>query len=76
MLDDLREQIGAWLSDDPGLPAIAILQRIKTLHPDRFSEKHARTVQRAVKRWRAEQAHRIITESAATIAGTAIRPAA
>jgi hypothetical protein len=26
MLDDLREQIGAWLSDDLGLPAIAILE--------------------------------------------------
>lgn len=36
MLDDLREQIGAWLSEEPGLPAIAILGRIKTLHPDRF----------------------------------------
>jgi len=39
-------------------------------------DKHARTVQRAVKRWRAEQAHRIITESAAAIAGAAVRPAA
>jgi hypothetical protein len=76
MLDDLREQIGGWLSDEPGLPAIAILERIKTLYPDRFTNKHARTVQRAVKRWRAEQAHRIITESAAAIAGAAVRPAA
>jgi hypothetical protein len=58
MLDDLREQIGAWLAEEPGLPAIAVLERKKTLHPDRLSDKHARTVQRAVKRWRAEQAHR------------------
>jgi hypothetical protein len=49
---------------------------MKTLHPDRFRDKHARTVQRAVKRWRAEQAHRIITESAAAIAPAAVRPAA
>ena len=76
MLDELREQIGAWLAEEPGLPAIAILDRIKTLHPDRFTDKHARTVQRAVKRWRAEQAHRIITESAAAIAASAVRPAA
>jgi hypothetical protein len=76
MLDDLREQIGAWLAEQPGLTAIAILARIKTLHPDRFTDKHARTVQRAVKRWRAEQAHRIIIESAAAIAGVAVRPAA
>jgi hypothetical protein len=76
MLDDLREPIGAWLSDNPGLPAIAILERIKTLHPDRFTDKHERTAQRAVKRWRAEQARRIITESAIAIGGVAIRPAA
>jgi PAS domain S-box-containing protein len=76
MLDDLRGQIGAWLAEEPGLPAIAILERTKTLHPDHFTDKHARTVQRAVKQWRAEQAHRIITESAAAIAGAAVRPAA
>jgi hypothetical protein len=26
MLDDLRKQIGGWLADEPGLPAIEILQ--------------------------------------------------
>jgi hypothetical protein len=41
MLDDLREQIGGWLADEPGLPAMEILQRSKTLHPDRFTDKHA-----------------------------------
>jgi hypothetical protein len=76
MLDDLRKQIGVWLCDEPGLPAIAILERIKTLHSDRFTDKHARTVQRAVKRWRADQAHRIIAESAVTIGGVVVRPAA
>ena len=76
MLDDLRQQIGAWLAKEPGLPAIAILERIKTLYPDRFSDKHVRTVQREVKRWRAEQAHRIIAESAAAIFEAAARPAA
>jgi hypothetical protein len=76
MLDDLHEQIGGWLADEPGLPAIEILQRIKTLHPDRFTDKHARTVQRAVKRWRAEQARRIITESAVAMAAAAVRSAA
>jgi hypothetical protein len=50
MLDDLREQIGAWMVEEPGLPAIAILERLKSLHPDRFTDKHERTVQRAVKR--------------------------
>jgi hypothetical protein len=76
MLDDLREQISAWLSEEPGLSAIAILQRIQALHPDRFTDKHARTVQRAVKQWRAEQARRIITASVGTLGGAAVRPAA
>jgi transcriptional regulator GlxA family with amidase domain len=76
MLDDLREQISAWLSEAPGLPAIAILERIKTLHPDRFTDKHVRTVQRAVKQWRAEQARRIVAETAITIGNVAVRPAA
>ncbi len=76
MLDDLREQISAWLSEEPGLPAITILVRIKAQHPDRFTDKHLRTVQRAVKRWRAEQARRIIIESTIAIGGAAVRPAA
>jgi hypothetical protein len=76
MLDDLREQISVWLSEAPGLPATAILDRIKTLHPDRLTDKHARTVQRAVKRWRAQQAHPIVVETAITIGSVAVRPAA
>jgi hypothetical protein len=76
MLDDLRAQISAWLCAEPGLSAIGILDRLKTLHPDRFTAKHARTVQRAVKRWRVEQAHRIISESVVAIGGAAVRPAA
>jgi hypothetical protein len=76
ILDDLREQISAWLSDAPGLPAIVILERIKTLHPDRSTDKDARTVQRAVNRWRAEQAHRIVAETAITIGSVAVWPAA
>jgi hypothetical protein len=66
MLDDLREQIGAWMVEEPGLPAIAILERLKSLHPDRFTDKHERTVQRAVKRDGAPN-KRIIIESVATI---------
>jgi hypothetical protein len=63
MLDDLREQIGAWLSEEPGLPAIVHLARIKSMHPDRFTDKRERTVQRAVKQWRAQQARRIVIET-------------
>lgn len=66
----------AWLSEEPGVPASTILVRIKAQHPDRFTDKHLRTVQRAVKQWRAEQARRIILERAIAIGASAPRPAA
>jgi hypothetical protein len=58
---------GAWFAGDrdPGAH--------QTLHPDRFTDKHARTVQRAVEQWRAEQAHRIVAEAAITIGSVAVR---
>jgi hypothetical protein len=86
MLDDLHDQIRAWLAEDPGVTATEILARVKVLRPARFTDKQARTVQRAVKRWRAQEARRIIIEGAAAIgagllstsetAKAAIRPAA
>ena len=56
MLDDLREQIGVWLAEEPGLPAITFLECVKTLHPDRFTDQRERTAQRAVKQWRLRSA--------------------
>jgi len=67
MLDDLQDQIRSWLAEHPGVTATDILVRIKELHPNRFTDKQARTVQRAVKHWRALEARRIIIESAAAI---------
>jgi hypothetical protein len=37
------------------------------IRPDHFSDRHLRTVQRAVKAWCCQQARRIIAESAALI---------
>src|SRR5215472_6541156 len=86
MLDDLHEQICAWLADDPVVTATEILARLKAMHPEKFTDKQARTVQRAVKQWRALEARRIIIEGAAVIsaglpsasatASAAVRPAA
>ena len=86
MLDDLQDQIRSWLSEKPGLTATEILGRLKAMHPERFTDKQARTVQRAVKQWRASEARRIIIEGAAAIsaglpsasemADAAVRPAA
>lgn len=67
MLDDLHERIRVWLADEPGITAIEILGRLTAMHPDRFTGKQARTVQRAVKRWRLQEARRIVLSGAATI---------
>jgi hypothetical protein len=44
MLDDLHDQIRAWLAEDPGVTATEILDRLKAMHSDRFTDKQARTV--------------------------------
>jgi hypothetical protein len=67
MLDEVWDQIQAWLDREPMLSAVEILRRLKTADAAAFSDKHLRTVQRAVKAWRSQQARRIIAESAAVI---------
>jgi hypothetical protein len=67
MLDEVQDQIRAWLDHEPTLSAVAVLTRLKSTYPEQFTDRHVRTVQRAVKVWRAHQAHRIILQSAAAI---------
>jgi hypothetical protein len=67
MLDDVQEQIRAWLDREPALSAVAVLTRLKSTRPEQFTDRHVRTVQRAVKAWRGHQARRIILESATAI---------
>jgi hypothetical protein len=52
MLDPVQDQIRAWLDREPALSAAAVLERLKMADATRFTEKHLRTVQRAVKKWR------------------------
>src|SRR5512132_2392333 len=68
MLDAFHDQIRAWLDREPALTAVAVLARLKTTCPEPFTDRHLRTVQRAVKAWRAHQAHRIILESVTALA--------
>ena len=42
----------SWLQEDPDAKAIALLNRLKSAHPDRFSDTHWRTLQRRVQQWR------------------------
>jgi hypothetical protein len=67
MLDGVQDQIHTWLDGEPTISALEVLGRLKLTQPDRFSDRHLRTVQRAVKAWRGQQARRIIAESAAAI---------
>jgi hypothetical protein len=67
MLDGVQGQIQAWLDREPTLSAVEILGRLKTADTAGFTDKHLRTVQRAVKVWRGQQARRMIAESAAVI---------
>ena len=67
MLEEVQDQIRAWLDGEPTISALEVLKRLRLTHPDRFSDRHLRTVQRAVKAWRGQQARRIIAESAAVI---------
>ena len=67
MLDEVQDQIRTWLDGEPTISAFEVLRRLKLTQPVRFSDRHLRTVQRAVKAWRGQQARRIIAESAAVI---------
>ena len=60
MLDEVQDQIRTWLDGEPTISALEVLRRLELTHPDRFGERHLRTVQRAVKAWRGQQAPRII----------------
>jgi hypothetical protein len=46
---------------------LAGLEWASASHPDRFTDKHLRTVQRAVKMWRGQQARRIIIDGCLVI---------
>jgi hypothetical protein len=47
--DEVREQ----LEHGPGLQAKTLLKWLQGRHPDRFEDKHLRTLQRRVREWRA-----------------------
>lgn len=67
MLDDVQDQVRAWLDCEPTLSALEVLARLKSEQPARFTDKHLRTVQRAVKAWRSQQARRILAESSIAV---------
>ena len=69
MLDDYEAQVRAWLDAEPALSAQAVLVRLVDVAPDRFAEKHLRTVQRAVRLWRRDLARSLLRDGAAVLVG-------
>ena len=63
MLDHYETDIRQWLTAEPALPAVTILQRLMAMEPSKFSEKNTRRIQILVKAWRAEITRRIIIDS-------------
>ena len=70
MLDAVLDEMHGWLDAEPGLSAKAVLVRLRRLAPERFQDTQLRTVQRAVKAWRARSARAIILGGIATLTST------
>ena len=51
----------SWLQEDQDDKAIA---RLKSAHPDRFSDTHLRTLQRRVPHWRGTMAKKLVYATA------------
>ncbi len=60
MLDAVRDQLLAWLEAKPALSAVDALERLRGLHPERFSADHLRTVQRFMKVRRLTMAREVL----------------
>lgn len=67
MLDAVRDELHSWLDAEPGLSAKDVLARLRALAPEGFQDTQLRTVQRAVKVWRARSAREIILGGAGTL---------
>lgn len=76
MLEPFEAQTRESLEAEPALPAATVLQRLMAGHPTRFTEKHLRTAQRAVKAWRTQLARRIILDGGWMMDAAASLPAA
>jgi len=62
MLDVVRDQLLTWLEAQPALTAVAALERLQALHPDRFTADHLRTVQRFMKARRLTMAREVLLD--------------
>ena len=75
MLDAVRDQLLAWLGAQPALSAVDALERLRGLHPDRFSADHLRTVQRFMKVRRAMMACEVLLGPLSSTTGSGSKAA-
>lgn len=50
---EVWEEIGEWLRENPGLEATTVFEYLLRLYPGKFQEGQLRTLQRRMKQWRA-----------------------
>ena len=60
MLDAYAKTIEDWMAKEPHLSAIAILDRLKQLAPEKFTTHQRRTVQRILRTWRGKAARTLL----------------
>ena len=53
-----------WLQEDPDATAKALLERLQSNHPDRFTDAQLRTLQRRVRQWRGIMAKKLVYAAA------------
>jgi hypothetical protein len=63
----VQAEIRTRLDADPTISALEVRTRLEANDPERFADKHQRTVQRCVKAWRSDQARRIVLAGIAAI---------
>ena len=49
-----------WLQTEPDATGTALMARLQSKHPDRFTEAQLRTMQRRVKEWRGIMAKELV----------------
>ena len=53
-----------WLQEDPDATAKALLERLQSNYPDRFTDAQLRTLQRRVQQWRGIMAKKLVYAAA------------
>ena len=51
------------MQEEPDASAVALLGRLQSAHPDRYSQAHLRTLQRRVQQWRGIMAKKLVYAS-------------